>query len=258
MSVTNKQIDTNNLRELPPILREMRFTSMARKLEEALEDPSSNLYAVSGELIDLVLSEYNSRCTNKINKYIKKATLKIPGADLEDMYEEGKYNRQMNMNLLNELKTCNWISRKNNLIITGPSGTGKTWIACALAICACEKFMNVRFYSTSKLILEMKTLEPNTYLERLQEIQKLDLLILDDIGYMSYDLESCRIFFEILDTRYMVGSTMLVSNFTTSEWYDLFADHSYGEATLSRIVEKAFRLTITGEDLRPKQEMSND
>lgn len=258
MSVTNRQIDTNNIRELSPILREMRFTAMARKLDEALEDPSSNLYAVSTELADLVLSEYNSRCTNKINKFIKKAALKIPGADLEDMYEEGKYNRQLNMTLLNELKSCNWIRRRNNLIITGPSGCGKTWVACALAVCACEKFMNVRFYSVSKLILEMKTLEPNSYLEKLQEIQKLDLLILDDVGYMPYDLESCRIFFEILDTRYMAGSTMLVSNFTTDEWYELFADHSYGEATLSRIAEKAFRLAITGEDLRPKQEISDD
>ena len=258
MSVTNKQIDTNNIREVPPLLREMRFTAMARRMEELLEEPASNIFTVSNEIADLVLAEYNSRCTNKINKYIKRASLKIPGADMEDLYEEGKYNRQMNMGLLNELKTCGWIRRKNNLIITGPSGCGKTWVACALAVCACEKFMNVRFYSTSKLILEMKTLEPSAYLERLHEIAKLDLLVLDDVGYMPYDLESCRIFFEVLDTRYMVGSTMLVSNFTTSEWYDLFSDHSYGEATLSRITEKAFRLPISGEDLRPKQEMSDD
>lgn len=258
MSVTNRQIDTNNIREIPQLLREMRFTAMAKRLEEQLDNPATNIYAVASEVIDLVLAEYNSRCTNKINKFIKKANLKIPGADFEDLYEEGKYDRTLDFGLLNELKTCGWISRKNNLIITGPSGCGKTWIACALGACACEQFMNVRFYSVSKLILKMKTLDAHSYLEKLQEIAKLNLLILDDVGYMPYDLESCRIFFEILDTRYMVGSTMLVSNFTISEWYELFSDHSYGEATLSRITEKSFRLQITGEDLRPMQELSND
>lgn len=258
MSLTNKQIDTNNIREIPSLLREMRFTAMAKHLEELLDNPASNIFTISNEVTELVMAEYNSRCTNKINKYIKKANLKISGADFEDMYEEGKYDRQFDKGLMNELKTCNWIRRKNNLIITGPSGCGKTWIACALGVRACEQFMNVRFYSVSKLIMEMKTLDAHSYLEKLHEIAKLDLLILDDVGYMPYDLESCRIFFEILDTRYMVGSTMLVSNFTISEWYELFSDHSYGEATLSRIAEKAFRLPITGEDLRPKQEITND
>jgi len=258
MSITNRQIDINNIREIPQLLREMRFTAMAKRLEEQLDNPATNIFTVASEVIDLVMAEYNSRCTNKINKYIKKANLKIPGADFEDLYEEGKYDRTLDYGLLNELKTCNWIRRKNNLIVTGPSGCGKTWIACALGTCACEQFMNVRFYSFSKLILEMKTLDAHNYLEKLQEIAKMDLLILDDVGYMSYDLESCRIFFEILDTRYMVGSTILVSNFTISEWYELFSDHSYAEATLSRIAEKAFRLPIEGEDLRPKQEMSDD
>ena len=81
MSVTNKQIDTNNIREVPPLLREMRFTAMARRMEELLEEPASNIFTVSNEIADLVLAEYNSRCTNKINKYIKRASLKCGSAN---------------------------------------------------------------------------------------------------------------------------------------------------------------------------------
>ena len=80
MSLTNKQIDTNNIREIPSLLREMRFTAMAKHLEELLDNPASNIFTISNEVTELVMAEYNSRCTNKINKYIKKANLKISGA----------------------------------------------------------------------------------------------------------------------------------------------------------------------------------
>ncbi len=257
MSITNRKIGRSDIHEVPQLLREMRLTSMAKELEKKLEDPTSNIFTVGEEFVDLALAEYNSRCTNKVNKYIKKAQLKISGADIQDLYNSDEYDRQMNESLAKELSNCNWIKNRNNLIITGSSGTGKTWIGCAIAVYACEMFMNVCFYSISDLILELKTLSPEALLKKLKEIRKLDLLILDDIGYMPYDLDSCRLFFQVLDTRYKAGSTMLISNFTVNEWYDLFADQSYAEATLSRCVEKAYRLPIEGEDLRKRQDINS-
>ena len=257
MSISNKAIDTDDIRAVPELLREMRFTAMAKSLESMINDPASNIFVIQKEITKLVLAEYNSRATNKINKFIKKANLKIPCVDIQDLYEKAsiKIKREMNNSLLEELCRSKWIQNKNNLIITGGTGTGKTWIACAIAVCACEKFMNVRYYSIYDLILKMKTLNPAEYLTALTEIRKLDLLILDEIGHMPYDLESCRVFFEILDTRYKCGSTMLISNFTTQEWYELFSDVSYAEATLSRCLERAYRFPIDGEDLRKNKEL---
>ena len=91
-----------------------------------------------------------------------------------------------------------------------------------------------------------------TMSKQLKELEDLDLLILDDIGLQCYDLDSCRIFYEILDARYKVGSTLLISQFPVSTWMDLFSDKTYGNGVLSRNIENSVRLEIQSEDIRKR------
>ena len=238
----------HNIQTMPAILRKMKLSSMAKTLEEKLESPNCNLFAVQSELTEIILAEYNSRRTNRVNRLIKAADLKMPGADIEDLYTD--CGRSMNMNILNQMMKCEWIKDKNNLIITGGSGSGKTWLGCAIGVRACELLMTVHFCALNSLLLYMKTLTPQEYLKEIHKITKYDLLILDDVGFNPYDLESCRIFFEVLDARYKNGSIMFISNYTTDEWYDKFAEHAFAEAVLSRCIERSYHLPIKSDDLR--------
>ena len=248
MMITDNTIQSNDISAMPSVLRKMKLSSMAKALEEKLNSPNCNLFAVQSEFSEIILAEFNTRRANKINKLIKDAGLKMPDADIEDLYTD--CGRSMNMDILNQMMRCDWIKNKNNLIITGGSGSGKTWVGCAIAARACELSKKVRFYTLNSLLLYMKTLTPQEYLKEVNRIVKYDLLILDDVGFNPYDLESCRIFFEVLDARYKNGSIMFISNYTTDEWYDKFAEHAFAEAVLSRCIERSFHLPIQSEDLR--------
>jgi DNA replication protein DnaC len=242
--------------DIPAALRDMRLSAMAAAYEQDMADPSANLKTFSERFAEIITAEQDYRKTKKTSKYLKYAHLKMPDADLSAF--DTCADRQMNMDTLARLSTCEWIPQKLNLIITGPCGCGKTWLACALGARACENFMSVRFYPVNRLILRMKTYPAEVYLQKINEIADLDLLILDDIGLQSYDLESCRIFYEILDSRYKAGSTMFISQFPVSTWSDLFADKTYGNGVLSRNIENACRLEISGEDLRLRKQPDLD
>lgn len=229
-------------------LWDMRLSAMAAAFEEDMKNPNSNLKTFTERFSDIIRAEQDYRKNRKTNKYLKYAHLKMPDADLADF--DMSVNRQLDIDVLTKLSTCDWIRNRLNVIVTGPCGCGKTWISSALGVRACENFMTVRFYPTNRLILRMKIYTPDLYLQKLNEIQNLDLLILDDIGLQNYDLDSCRIFYEILDARYKNGSTLLISQFPVSAWSDLFADKTYGNGVLSRNIENSIRMEITGDDLR--------
>lgn len=234
------------------MLRSIRLSNMANALAEDWENPNCDLACFDDRILNIVSSEYNARQDRKRNKYIKSATMKLPGADLSDL--DKSFDRTFDMEVLTSLSTCEWIRQKKNLIITGPCGCGKTWIGNALGIKACEIYMRVRYYSCNQLLLRLHSYnqDPNLYLHQLQDLASLDLLILDDVGLQSYDLDSCRIFFEIMETRYKVGSMMLISQFPVKEWHDLFSDKTFANSILSRTVENSYRLPISGEDIRAR------
>lgn len=141
--------------------------------------------------------EYLTRYSNKIARELKKAGLKYPDADYSDFIIGDE--RELDREILEQLMTCSFIEEKKNVIITGPCGCGKTWIACCIATRALAQLKTVRFYSASKLVIKLKGMNAETYLKTLDQMAKLDLLILDDVGMMDLDLQSCRIFFEVLD-----------------------------------------------------------
>jgi len=248
MKITELELET--IEDLPEALRTLKVPRMAEAFEEDQNDPESETLSFGERFLRIVKKEVNARQDKKIKHGIISAHLKMPGADFSDF--DKSVQRELSMDVLDRLKKCEWINQKMNLIITGPCGTGKTWIGSALGVIACENYMSVRYYPTNRLLMTLKTYSQIEYLDALNGMDKYDLLILDDVGLQSYDLESCRIFFEILESRYLNGSVMFISQFPVSKWHDLFEDKSYANGILSRMIEHSYRLPISGEDIRTK------
>ena len=202
-------------------LKSMKFSGMAEELRLQLENPNSDLESFQERFEKLVTAEWNLRYNKKFERYLKKAT---------------------------------WIDEGRNLVVTGMTGTGKTYYVNALAVAALKQFKEVRYYSASKLLLELSAHEQVDdslkFLGIMENIAQVDLLIIDDFGLMNLDVEKCRHLFEILDSRERRKSTVLVSQIPVKEWYDLFKDCTYADACLDRVLCKAYRLEFKGESLR--------
>lgn len=136
-------------------------------------------------------------------------------------------------------------------MITGQTGSGKSYMANALAISALRQFKTVKYCKASQFIDELNRAEAlDTYREALAHLVSFDLLVIDDFGLMQLDLNKCRNLFEVLESRDPGRSTMVVSQFPVKAWYDLFQEHTYADACLNRLLNNSYRLEMNGKNMR--------
>ena len=235
--------------ELSLKLRKMKFAGMADELDRQAEDPNIDLRDPSERIEALINAEWTLRYNKKLNRFMKQATLRYPAASFdESIYDP---SRKLDTESLERLAECEWINDRKNLLITGRSSTGKTYIGNALAINAVRQFRSVRYIKASYLMSEMEAenLKGNS-LEYLKKISSLALLVIDDFGLMDLDPNKCRNLFEVLDSREGKGSTMIISQLPVSAWYDLFKDNTYADACMERAIRGAYRLEFNGKNMR--------
>ena len=230
-------------------LKSMRFSGMAQALEELLSDPNADLLPFREKVSKLVDAEWELRYNKKLNRFLKMATLKYPAADLDETIYDPE--RQLNTHIIEELAKCTWIEQGRNLMITGQTGSGKSYLASALCVSALRQFKTVKYIRASQLIDNMNRAEAlDTYQEELAGLVSFELLVIDDFGLMQLDLNKCRNLFEVLESRDPGKSTMVVSQFPVASWYDLFQEHTYADACLNRILHNAYRLEMNGKNMR--------
>lgn len=235
--------------ELCNKLKSMRFSGMAEALEEVLLDPNADLLPFRQKVQKLVDAEWDLRYNKKLNRFIKKATLKYPGADFDESIYDPE--RMLDTQIIEELAKCNWIEQGRNLIITGKTSSGKSYLANALCICALRDFKTVRYIKASQLINELSKAEKtDTYQELLNQMASYDLLAVDDFGLMSLDINKCRNLFEVFDSRDPHKSVLVISQIPVASWYDMFQEHTYAEACLARLLSEAYRLEMNGKNMR--------
>jgi len=221
-------------------LKEMKLKVMA----QMLSDPDKSLAELSFEdrFALMVDAQWLARRNARIKRLIRDARFPID-ACIEDI----RYHpdRTIDKKTVNTLATCTYIEKKLNAVVTGKTGSGKSFIICALGNAACRKLYRARYYRIPELLLEIEDArESGMYLKFMAGLQKVKLLILDDIGLDSYTVEESRDILEIAESRYSRASTILSAQVEHSKWYDLFADPTIADAIMDRIIHNAYILPL--------------
>lgn len=231
-------------------LRALKLTGMANALQEQLEKPLPDLDFESrlGMLVD---QEWLIRENRRLQRRLSQAKLQ-QSACIEDIdYEK---SRGLVKAKILELSRSQWLQQHLNLLVTGPTGCGKTYIACALAHRACLDGFTSKYYRLPRLWEELKVAKANgTYSNWLAQLAKIDVLILDDWGLVTPDVERRQDLLEILDDRYKKRSTIVTSQVPTTHWHEHLNDATLADAILDRLLHNAIRLELKGESMRKNQ-----
>jgi DNA replication protein DnaC len=231
-------------------LRALKLSGMADAFSEQLQKPMTDLDFESrlGLLID---REYYLRENKRLNRRLAQAKFKEK-ASIEDI--DFKHERSLNKSVVQELIRGQWIYQHLNLLITGPTGCGKTYLSCAFAHKACLLGFTARYYRLPRLWNELKIARANgTYANWLSQLAKIDVLVLDDWGLASPDAEQRRDLLEMLDDRYQRKSTIVTSQLPITVWYEHLNDATLADAILDRLIHNSTRLELDGGSLREKQ-----
>ena len=229
-------------------LYSLRCTGMADALREQLQTPEAASLSFEERLAFLIERELLLREQRAITGKLRHARLREQ-ACIEDI--DYKASRGLSKMQINQLVLCHWINNKENLLITGPTGTGKTYLACALAHKACRLRLGVRYIRLPKLFQTMDIAKADgSYAKLLEQIAKIPLLVLDDWGVAPMTDANRRDFLELIDDRYQRTSTLITSQLSVSLWHDSIGDATLGDAILDRLVHNAHRVELTGDSMR--------
>jgi len=230
-------------------LREMRLKAMATALETQLTDKTYDELSFEDRLGMLIDSEWTHRRTNKLQRLIRQAHFRYPGACVEDI--EYHADRKLNKQQILQLSTCNYIRKGHHIILEAVSGNGKTFLACALGISACRNFMNVRYIRLPELLDDLNIAKgEGTYKKMIQHYRKIDLLIIDE--WLLTGLTSLQAvdLLEIVEARTSKGSMIFCTQYDPQGWYDRIgseADVTISEAIIDRIKHNAYEIYIDGK-----------
>lgn len=227
-------------------LYEMKFTAMAQELEE-LKKSNDYFNMSTDEIIEkLIDSEYYTRINKTVNLRLSQSKLSDPMARLENIDYDP--NRNLNRALIEQLSTNYYISAKRNVVIFGATGSGKTFLANALGVNACNERYTVLYYRMSDLfsmLAEART-EKNDK-KKLKKIKKVDLLIIDDFLLMEIPQIEQGELLEIVESRVNRKSTILCSQCSKDEWYAKLGGGYVAESILDRIVNSSYKIILKGE-----------
>jgi len=233
-------------------LRRLKLSGMANALVLQSEQPGTYEGLSFDERLQLLAdSESQDREQRKQQRLLKAAKLKI-AANARDI--DYLHPRGLKKSVIASLLQCDWLSKAQNLLATGPCGSGKTFITCALAHTACMKGYSVKYYRISRLMLELTQAKADgTYSKALSSLAKIDLLILDDWGLEPLKAAQRNDLMEIMDDRHNIASTAIISQLPTDEWYQSIGDNTLADAILDRLMHNAHRIALKGESMRKIQ-----
>lgn len=230
-------------------LNELGLKGMSRALELQLQQPDVHRLSFDERLGMLLDAEVGERDSRRIERFKRAAKLRQGRACLEDI--DYQPTRKLDQSIITSLANCDWIDRHQNLILTGATGTGKSWLACAFGHQACRRNFSTYYTTTTQLFEDLGRAHIDGSLPKLRRmLVRTQLLILDDLGIGGVDNNLGPILLDIIDQQSQRGALLITSQYPVKKWYDLFNDPTIADAILDRIVHQAHFIALHGESLR--------
>ena len=236
-------------------MKQMKLHGMAAAFRTSLEN-GDQVQMTADELVSfLIEAEWDDRNNRRIERRIRTARFRYK-ANVEQI--DFKIDRNLDKNMLNRFAECTYIDKNENILITGSTGIGKSYIASALGNQACMLGYKVYYASSSKLFSMLKMAKADgSYIREIARIEKMDLLILDDFGMQPLDNHNRSALIEIIEDRHGKRSTIITAQLPVLQWHDVIGEKTIADAVLDRIVHNAHRIEMVGESLRRRQSLMN-
>lgn len=226
-------------------LEEMRLSGFSRAYREMTESNKGRDFTTDEIIAHLVQAEWDDRYNRRLHRLMTQARFRYQ-ASMEEI--DYVFKRNLDKNVILRLSTCDWITKRQNVIITGSTGLGKSFLASALGQQACQHGHKVYYRNCSKLFEELKMAKADgSYIKEINKIEKLDLLILDDFGLKPLDNSQRLMMLELLEDRHGKRSTIIASQLPVNKWYEIIGEPTIADAILDRLVHSSHRIELDGE-----------
>ena len=233
-------------------LHELRCTGMAKAMAEQLASPQIQNLSFEERLGLLVDRELTERHSRQLTNRLRRARLRHD-ACIEDI--DFRAPRGLDKDLVLSLADGRWVREHLSILIIGPAGIGKSWIACALAHSACRLGHSASYRRLPRLLTELAIARADgSYPKLLASLAKTEVLVIDDFGLAKLSAENRRDLLEITEDRYGIRSTVITSQLPVENWHDIVGDPTLADAILDRLVHSSYQLNLKGESMRKRRQ----
>lgn len=233
-------------------LKQLKLSGMAQAVERQIQQPSLHMLSFDERLGMIVDEELSYRENRRLTRLLKEAKLRFSAACMEDV--DYDVRRGLDRSQMAGLSRCDWVQHQQNILITGATGCGKTWLACALGNQAARKGYTVLYRRTPRLLESLAIAHADGTLPKLrQQLAKAHVLILDDWGLAPLNAMARSDLLEILDDRINTTTTIVTSQLPVSAWHSYIGDPTLADAILDRLVHTAHHLSLKGDSLRKQK-----
>ncbi len=237
-------------------MKQIRLFGMYDAFRTAIETGKTDHYTNDQFISMLVEAESDDRHNRRVDRSIRNARFPYPASVENIIYDE---QRNMDQNSMLRLAEGNYLTRCENILITGSTGVGKTYLATALGYQACIDAKRVLYFNATKMFSRLKIAKADgSYLKELAKIERQHLLIIDDFGLRPLDTQNRITLLEIIEDRHNKGSVIITSQLPVSKWYDIIGEKTIADAVLDRLIHQAHCIELRGESMRKKRKMKTE
>lgn len=237
-------------------MKQMKLYGMHSAFKTAVESGKTDHYTIDQFISVLIDAEWDERHNRHIERSIKNAKFHYK-SNIENINYES--SRNLDRTIVLRLAECEFVEKNENILITGSTGVGKSFLGTALGYQACIQGYKVSYFNTSKLFAKLKMAKADgSYLRELAKIERQDVIILDDFGLQALDSQNRITLLEIIEDRHNNGSIIVTSQIPVQGWYDIIGEKTIADAILDRLIHQSHRIELHGESMRKKRGLNKE